>query len=96
MRNIIIEAINNQNLVELVYDGGARIVEPYCFGISKQGNELLRVYQVSGFSSTNKMDWKLLSIDKIINLKILDEKFLYVRNDYKRGDKAMSTIYCEI
>lgn len=96
MRNKIIDAIKNQNLVSLYYDGGLREVEPYCFGVSSQGNDLLRVYQISGYSNSNKMGWKLLSFNNIKTIEILEEKFENIRSEYKRGDKVMTSIYCEI
>ncbi len=96
MRNQIIDAIKNQNLISLYYDGGIREVEPYCFGVSRQGNILLRVYQISGYSNSNKLGWKLLSFENIKTIEILKGKFENIRIEYKKGDKAMTSIFCEI
>jgi hypothetical protein len=52
MNQEIIEAIENKNLVEFNYDGELRVIEPHCYGLSKKGIEVLRAYQVDGYSSS--------------------------------------------
>lgn len=77
------------------YEGGARIVEPHCYGVSTANNECLRAFQVDGYSKTNKMGWKMFDLSKATSIRVLDEKFI-PRSDYKRGDKGMKIIYAEI
>jgi len=96
MDSQICDAINNCNLLEFYYDGGARIVEPHCYGITKSGNEALRAYQVGGYSSSGSMGWKMFELSKSRNLKVLDENFSGPRQGYKKGDKNMRKIYCEL
>lgn len=96
MNQEIIEAIENKNLIEFNYDGESRIVEPHCYGLSTKGNEVLRAYQVDGFSSSGKMGWKLYDLGKANNINILEDIFDKPRNDYKRGDKGMDEIYSEL
>ena len=96
MDSQICDAINNRNLLEFYYDGGARIVEPHCYGITKSGNEALRAYQVGGYSSSGSMGWKMFELSKSRNLKVLDENFSSPRQGYKKGDKSMRKIYCEL
>lgn len=95
MSNKIEEAVKNQNLIVFDYEGEARIVEPHCYGLTTKGNEAIRAYQVDGYSSSGRMGWKLYDLGKADNIEILDETF-EVRSDYKRGDKGMSEIFCEI
>lgn len=92
----ICNAIRNKNLIEFYYNGGNRIVEPHCHGITTAGNEGLRAFQVSGYSSSRKMGWKMFDIGKASDLSILDETFDNARYGYKRGDRGMSEIYCEL
>ena len=58
MRNIIINAIKNRQLLEFSYNGNLRIVEPHTFGVFSNGNEILVTYQVDGTSDSGKVpDW---------------------------------------
>jgi hypothetical protein len=97
MNNTIINAIKQQNVLSLTYDGIPREVEPHAYGVSKKGNELLRCYQISGaHSSERPHDWELLTVSKITALANTGATFANPRPDYKRGDKAMATIYQEL
>ena len=95
MNNQIIEAIENQNIIEFSYEGELRVVEPHCYGKTTAGNEAIRAYQTDGYSSSGKMGWKIYDLGKANNIHISDDTF-NTRNDYKRGDKGMSEIYTEI
>lgn len=93
----IISAIENSRIIEFQYDGETRIVEPHCYGSTSKNNEVLRAYQIGGFSSTNTMEWKLFSVSKISNIKILENNFTTRQKEgYKQNDKAMSVIYKEL
>ena len=96
MRTIIEEAIENMQLIEFYYDGGIRIVEPHCLGQSTKGNDLVRAFQVEGYSSSGKMGWKLYDLSNISSINLLDERFESPRPGYKRGDSAMSIIYIQL
>ncbi len=96
MNQKVIDAIKNQKLLEIEYDGGTRIVEPHCYGETTKGNEGLRVFQVDGYSSTGKMGWKMYDLGKADKIIILDDTFDSPRPGYKRGDKGMSDIYSEL
>ena len=58
--------------------------------------DLLRCYQiVGGHRSEKPHSWELLKIEKISGLS-LGSPFSGPRPEYKRGDKAMSTIYAQL
>ena len=97
MNNTICQAIQEMKLLTFNYNGHHRTVEPHAYGISTAGNECLRCYQVSGGSSSGKVpDWKMMTTDNIIGLSLSQDKFSSPRNGYKKGDKGMSTIFCEL
>lgn len=96
MRDDLIKSISNKFLIQYEYDGGIRIVEPHCFGITSAGHDGLRAYQVDGYSSTGRMGWKMFVCTKITALIILEKNFDSPRPDYKKGDKGMKSIYCEL
>ena len=96
MNQEIIEAIENKNLIEFNYDGEARVVEPHCYGLSTKGNEVLRAYQVDGYSSSGNMGWKMYDIGKADEINVLKDTFDNARIGYKRGDKGIEEIYSEL
>lgn len=95
MNSNICDAIENQFVIEFYYEREIRIVEPHCYGVSSKGNEIIRGYQIGGYSSSGKMGWKLYDISKTEAIITTETKF-EVRSDYKRGDKGMAEIYAEI
>jgi hypothetical protein len=96
MDTLIINAIKQKKLIEFQYDGESRTVEPHCYGVSTKGNEVIRAYQIRGFSSSGTMGWKLYDLSKAGDIQVLNESFSKPRPDYKRGDKGMNEIYCEL
>ena len=89
-------AIKNQRLVSFNYNGMYRIVEPYCFGITTAGSKGLRAYQIDGYSASGQLGWKLFNLENASSIQILDETFDGPRDGYKKGDRGMSHIYCEL
>ena len=97
MNETIIDAIKQTKVLSLVYDGITRQVEPHAYGVSKKGNELLRCFQIAGGHNTERPhDWELLTVEKITALANTGVAFAGPRPDYKKGDKAMATIYLEL
>lgn len=57
----------------------------------------MRVWQVRGGSNSNeRVGWKLLRLDEAIAAHVINEKSEAPRHGYKRGDKAMAFIDCQI
>ena len=96
MLDIIIYAIQNRQVLSLVYDGINRVVEPHAVGESKAGNNVLRCYQMQGGHVTPGHEWDLLLLDKIANLRTVGTTFTAPRPGYKKGDKGMIQIYAEL
>lgn len=95
--SIIREAISKMKRIEFYYDGGLRVVEPHCLGVTTAGNPALRGYQVSGYSVSGKVpDWHLFVLSKISNLSILNDSFYSPRPGYRRGDRGMDSIVAEL
>jgi hypothetical protein len=98
MNPTICEAIHERRVLRLNYHWGHRVVEPHAYGLNDNGHELLRVFQVSGASESGEHHgWKLLRVDEIHGLHVLDDQFAGPRPGYKRGDKAMDQrIFCQL
>lgn len=97
MNQIICDAIHNRYVLKFTYDGHPRKVEPHAYGLSRARNEVLRCYQTGGTSRYSKVpDWKLMKVARIQSLIVTEEHFVGERNGYAKGDKSMSTIFCEL
>jgi len=97
MDRIITEAIENCKLIEFSYKDEVRIVEPYTFGVSSTGKDVLSAFQVEGGStSSDDLGWRLFSIAKIDNIKISDSRFQPIRDGYNSNDSRMKKIYVTV
>lgn len=99
--DLIKKSIKNRNTILFYYEGdknisrGYRWVEPVAFGYSKDGNGLLRAFQIKEkpSKSGHKPQWRLFRTDKISNVSASLRKFNQPRKGYnKTGDKAMKDL----
>ena len=97
MNQGICDAIHNRCVMTFTYDGHLRIVEPHAYGLSRTLNEVIRCYQTGGTSRSGKLPaWRLMEVARIKSLTVTEEHFVGECLGYKRGDKHMSTIFCEL
>jgi predicted DNA-binding transcriptional regulator YafY len=97
MTEIIKTAIESKKCLYFQYHGFERIVEPHTYGKTTAGNDAIRAYQIRGESESGGLpEWRLFRKDEIHGLRLLDEAAQTPRRDYKRGDKGMRVIYCQV
>jgi hypothetical protein len=95
--NIACEALGKKKCLQLSYDGFSRLVEVHAVGVTKEGNGIMRVFQVAGGSNGGQpVGWKLLRLDEAFSASISNEPSQAPRPGYARGDKAMLHITCQI
>lgn len=93
----ICDAIRSFKKLKFSYDGGERIVEPHCHGVTHLNNPALRAYQTDGYSKSGDTPaWRMFNLNEAGEIRVLDEEFNGPRFGYKRGDKGMKNIYCEL
>jgi predicted DNA-binding transcriptional regulator YafY len=86
-------AISSKQIIQFSYEEGTRIVEPYCYGLTKTGEEVLRVFQLKGDSkSGNPQGWKLFKVSKIKDLKVNEENFSI--GHHYGAEPAIKVFYC--
>jgi hypothetical protein len=91
------EALAAGCVLQLQYDGYFRMVEVHAVGITKDSNEIMRVWQVSGGSVSNEpVGWKLLRLDEATGAVVTKERSAAPRHGYKRGDPIMRRILCQL
>ena len=97
----IMNAMRKRRIIELNYDDeedpggkGKRWIQIYCYGVSKAGNEVIRVYQVGGDTKTIQPGWKLFRTDRMQNMRTLGGTFNESKPLFNpTGDKDMTNIY---
>ena len=91
------EALRSGHVLELRYDGYARMVEVHAVGFTKEDNAIMRVWQISGGSASNEpVGWKLLRLDEATGAIVTHQKSLAPRPGYKPGDAVMKLITCQL
>tara|TARA_B100000963_G_scaffold258259_1_gene226651 strand:+ start:4048 stop:4416 length:369 start_codon:yes stop_codon:yes gene_type:complete len=100
-RSDIMNGMSKRRIMELNYDDeedpggkGRRWIQMYCYGVSKAGNDVVRVYQVGGDTKTIQPGWKLFRVDRMQNLRTLGGTFNEAKPLFNpTGDKDMIKIY---
>lgn len=87
----VVAAIENGTCLRVLYEPGERLIEPHAFGRGKDGQLLLRAYQVEGASASGEhQHWKLFRFDRIGKVEPDPSPSAAPRPGYRRGDKAMA------
>ena len=94
----ICHAIQNRTLLSFDYRGHLSVVIPVAHGSHKTThNQILRAYQIRGSRADGGVPgWGIYRIDWMSNIQSLPEVFAAAPQGYKRGDKDMSPIHCEL
>lgn len=96
-RDAICRAIRELRLLTFDYNGQARVVAPYCYGLSTRDSEVLRAVQVRGASSSGGFGFgKLWTVAQMKGLRVSDETFVPDDPDYNPDDSAMKHIICRV
>jgi hypothetical protein len=95
--NTACQALRERKCLELRYDGYSRVVEVHAAGYSKDGNALMRVWQIRGGSvSGERVGWKLMRLDEALSAHLVEEPSGAPRKGYNRGDPAIANIICQL
>lgn len=96
MNDTICRAIRELRVLELRYHGFSRIVEPHIYGEDRHGDEAVRCYQLAGGSeSGERAGWKMLKGRDAILVHLTETHFV-VRDEYRREDKVVRNVYCQV
>ena len=97
MNSQICDAVHLRIVLELRYHAYSRLVEPYVYGVSRVGDELLRCYQVAGGSvGGDRRGWKLLKVGEIASFHATQTSFEPRTRSYNPQDPGIPEIYCRI
>lgn len=91
------EAIAKSRRLALTYAGHDRVVEVHVAGHARQGEPLMRAWQVRGGSESGEpVGWKMFRMEDVTALRLTDERSLAPRPDYEPHDPAIVRIVCQI
>ena len=94
---LLCRAIRTRTVVSFDYDGLPRIVQPYCHGTTRKGQESLRAVQVAGQSRSGTLgQGKLWTLEKISNVRTTPETFVADDPDYDPEDGVLVQIHCRV
>lgn len=111
MLQTIINAINEREVLSLVYGNLTRVVEPHAVGISLMGNNVLWAFQLYVEQSTPNRyqynyvthdhvglgyEWDWFELSQIASLHGAHKHFIGTRYGYKRGNKQMIKIFAQL
>lgn len=93
---LIRQAIYERRLLQLVFNGQPRVVEPHDYGVIK-GDAKLLAYQVGGVSSSGDLpDWRFFRVAKMENLEILDTRFAGAREPEGGGHHDWDELFMRV
>jgi hypothetical protein len=72
--HLLRRAIENKQLIQFVYKGNRRIVEPQDYGV-QNGIVRLFCWQVGGRSRSRIPGWRMIDVDGIESCEVLDKHF---------------------
>jgi len=97
MHALVCQAIARRKIIRFHYDGGMRDIEPHIHGVGKDGGELLRGYQVSGFSRSGQVPgWKMFKLSEVRAMALTDHGFDSARTGYEPNDPLLTTVHCQL
>lgn len=82
--------------LSLFYKELHRVVEPYLYGMHKNGQQVLYCYQVDGESLFEEPGWCEFYLYKVHDLQILTSTFERIRQGYRMNLAALEHVYCEV
>lgn len=96
MNATICQAVEEKRVLELRYHGYSRIVEPHIYGTDKNGDEVMRCYQLAGGSASGeRAGWKLLKTKEVLLVHLTETQFL-PRAEYRPSDRVITHAFCKL
>jgi hypothetical protein len=93
----VCEAIAKARRLALTYAGHDRVVEVHVAGYTRQGEPLMRAWQVRGGSESGEpVGWKMFRMEDVAAVRLTSERSQAPRPDYAPNDPAIARIVCQV
>jgi hypothetical protein len=90
----LVRAILDHRVVEFVYQGYRRTVEPYLLGLHEAGEPILLGYQTAGMSQSGEIPgWRTFITTAIGEVEITGNSFAGPRSDFNPYGHSMLEIF---
>ena len=90
---VVCRAIRELRVLEFVYYGKRRVVEPYCHGVTWKGDDSLRAVQIGGQGPGFGFG-KMWTIEKMTDVRLTERRFVPDDPHYNPDDSAMARVHC--
>jgi hypothetical protein len=91
------DAIATKRLLQFIYDGYPRTVEPHTYGIDASGRLALVAFQVAGGSRSGEdVGWKTFRGSEMRDVVVLEHHFPVPRPEYRRNDGAFVSVISQL
>lgn len=91
-QTVLVEAVKMARIVDILYKGSWRTVEPHLIGVNQKGNVCLSAFQISGGSG---FSWRAFLLKEIGQVALRDEVF-EIRDGYNPNDSTMLSIIASL
>lgn len=88
-------AIGERRLIQLRYSGRRRVAEPHDYGL-KNGTVQLLVFQLLEEGGRPASGWRLLTVAKISDCKVLEDTFPGSRGDQSQQHMHWDQVYARV
>ena len=98
-RDVICQAIREKRLLQFLYDGEVRVVEPHQLAYNEKSNLALSAYWVHGYSESGDTSnrWREYFVEQMGGVTALSERFKGPRNGYRKTpNKNYHSAVCEL
>ena len=91
------EAVAKARCLELTYDGHDRVVEVHVAGHTREGELLMRVWQVRGGSvSGEPVGWKMFDLNRVSAVRLSRERSQAPHAGYEPDDPVIKRTVCRV
>lgn len=97
MSSVTKQAIQNRRKLCLRYSKQTCVVEPYAFGLDKNGAPLLLGYQTEEEGNSNSTEqWKIYSFVDLVSIDLLQQSFVETRPSYVPNHPIFDVVLIQI
>ena len=93
MNHEIIDAIQNQNLIEIFYEDQWQLVQPYCYGTTNTNSECLIGFVVDAYATDAISKWNRYDLANADDINVLKATFYNPGNSYEVWLDQIDEIY---
>jgi hypothetical protein len=93
----VVLAIQEKTILNLIYPGYSRTVEPHAYGLDRHGEALLLCFQTAASRrEAGDAGWKCLRLKEASSVSGTAQRFSRPQSGYIRNNPVLHTIFAQI